>query len=298
MKQYRFLILRRFVQLSILALFFLSSYLALKLSTANLEAPKEGLKSLEKFTILEGDLSSALLFGKIDLTDPYAMLQLFFAGGDLDSKAIIGAFIIFFVYAIFLGRMFCSFVCPMNMVTDSANYLNRKLGINKLKSNLSISRNVRYWIMVIALILSFIFSVAAFEAISPVAMLHREIIFGAGIGMLVIVAIFLFDLFILKNGFCGHICPLGAFYSFTSRFSLLRVKYLDDKCSRCMKCKIVCPERQVLEIVGKDYDGFINSGECTRCGRCIEVCETDALGFSIYNFAQTQKDTKNEKNNI
>lgn len=272
MKRYRFLILRRVIQVSIMVLFFLANYIGLK--------------------ILQGDLSAALLLEKLNLTDPFAMLQLFFAGGALDMKAIIGALIIFFAYAIFFGRIFCSYVCPMNMVTDSASFLNRKLGINKLKNNLSISRNIRYWIMIIALLLSFIFGVAAFESISPVAMLHREIVFGAGIGILVILAIFIFDLFVLKNGFCGHICPIGAFYSFTTRFSLLKVKYIDEKCTSCMKCKVVCPEMQVLDIVGKNYDGYVQSGECTRCGRCIEVCDTNALGFSIYNFAQTQKDTK------
>lgn len=278
MKKYRFLILRRIIQITTLTLFFLANYIGLK--------------------ILQGNLSAALFLETINLGDPYATLQLFFAGGDLNEKAIIGALIIFFIYALLFGRVFCSYVCPMNIVTDSAGFLNRNLGVNKLKSNLSIPRNVRYWIMVLSLILSFIFSVAAFESISPVSMLHREIVYGAGFGLIVVLAIFIFDIFVLKDGFCGHLCPLGAFYAFISRFSLLKIKYFNEKCTSCMQCKIVCPEKQVLDIVGKTHDGFIKSGECTKCGRCIEVCETSALGFSINNFAQSQKDTKNEKNNI
>ena len=31
------------------------------------------------------------------------------------------------------------------------------------------------------------------------------------------------------------------------------------------------------EFVGKK--GIIFSGDCTQCGRCIDVCHTDALGF-------------------
>lgn len=278
MKKYHFLIIRRLIQITILVLFFLGNYIGLK--------------------VLQGDLSAALVVDKINLTDPYAMLQLFFAGGELDKKAIIGALIIFFIYALIFGRMFCSYVCPMNIVTDTASFLNRKFELNKLKSNISISKAVRYWIMGLALLLSFIFGVAAFETISPVAILHREIVYGAGIGVLIVLAIFIFDLFLLKNGFCGHLCPLGAFYSLISRFSLLKIKYSNEKCTRCMECKVVCPEKQVLSIVGKHHDGFVQNSECTKCGRCIEVCEGNALNFNINSFVQSQKDTENEKNSI
>lgn len=285
MKKYRFLILRRFIQISILLLFCMGYYAGLKVIV------DQGEQSLI-WKILQGNLSSSLVLETIPLSDPFAVLQLLAAGGALGISAIIGALIIFFFYAVFAGRAFCSYVCPLNIVTDAANYLNKKNGISKLKSNLSISRNTRYWLLTIALILSFVFGIAAFETISPIAMLHREIIFGAGFGIVLILAIFIFDLFILKHGFCGHICPIGGFYALISRFSLLKVKYNDSKCTQCMKCKIICPEKQVLDIISKGSDGVVVSGECTRCGRCIEVCDTNALSFSLRSFAQSQKDKK------
>jgi ferredoxin-type protein NapH len=49
-----------------------------------------------------------------------------------------------------------------------------------------------------------------------------------------------------------------------------------------MKCKEVCHENQVLSMIGKDSIPVL-SGECTNCARCIEVCEDDALNFSIIN---------------
>lgn len=52
---------------------------------------------------------------------------------------------------------------------------------------------------------------AAFEWISPIGMAHREIIYGVGIGLLFLVGIFLFDLLVVKHGWCGHLGPLGAF---------------------------------------------------------------------------------------
>jgi ferredoxin-type protein NapH len=128
--------------------------------------------------------------------------------------------------------------------------------------------------------LSAIFAVAAFEVISPIGFLHREIIFGIGSGWAVILMLVFFDFGIVKNGWCGHLCPLGAFYSLVGRFGLLKVKHNKDNCTNCNKCFVVCPEVQVLSIVGKE-DGFVTSGECTNCLRCIEVCDDDALNFSI-----------------
>lgn len=75
--------------------------------------------------------------------------------------------------------------------------------------------------------------IAAFEFVSPISMLHRGIVFGMGFGWSAIAMIFLFDLFVLKNGWCGHVCPF--------------------------------------------------------CARCIEVCDDDALKFSIRDMIQKKK---------
>jgi ferredoxin-type protein NapH len=47
-----------------------------------------------------------------------------------------------------------------------------------------------------------------------------------------------------------------------------------------MECKTVCPEKDVLFMIGKETAPVL-SGECTLCGRCIEVCNDEALHFHI-----------------
>ena len=61
------------------------------------------------------------------------------------------------------------------------------------------------------------------ELVNPVSMLHRGLIFGFGFAWLLIAGIFLFDLLVAARGWCGHVCPVGAFYSVLGRFALLRV---------------------------------------------------------------------------
>ncbi|HHB93844.1 MAG TPA: quinol dehydrogenase ferredoxin subunit NapH, partial [Campylobacterales bacterium] len=48
-------------------------------------------------------------------------------------------------------------------------------------------------------------------------------------------------------------------------------------------CKVVCPENQVLHMINKSSIS-VTDGECTNCGRCIDVCNDDALEFSIRKF--------------
>ncbi|MCF6271296.1 MAG: quinol dehydrogenase ferredoxin subunit NapH [Melioribacteraceae bacterium] len=254
--------MRRVSQLSILFLFFGGNYFGWK--------------------VLIGNYSSAILLDEIFLSDPFATLQILVSGFVGAANLFIGAAIVLLFYAIIGGRVFCSWVCPVNMLSDFSLWLREKMRI-KDKSKIILSKNVRYYILALSFILSAIIGIAAFEIISPISIFHRAIIFGVGGSWSVILALFFFELTIVKNGWCGYICPLGAFYSIVGKYGLLKVYHEKEKCTLCNKCFDVCPEDQVLSIIGKK-DGYIKSGECTNCAQCIDVCDDDALKFSINYF--------------
>ena len=259
MKKYRFLILRRIIQLSILFLFLGGNYFG--------------------WEVLRGNYSSAIIVDSLHLSDPYAVLQILASGFITSSSVLMGALLIFLIYVLIGGRLFCSWICPMNIVTDLAFRL-RKIFKIETEAKVSVSRNLRYYILALSLIVSATFGMAAFEIISPISMLHRAIIFGSGTGWAIVAIIFFVDLFILKAGWCGHICPLGGFYSLVGKQAIIKVKHDKEKCTNCMDCFDVCIEEPVLAIVGKESD-FIRSGACINCGRCIEVCNDNALKYSL-----------------
>ncbi|SFZ99003.1 Polyferredoxin NapH (periplasmic nitrate reductase) [hydrothermal vent metagenome] len=266
MKKFKYLFLRRVTQIVILVLYF----------GANAYG----------WHMLEGTFGSSRLFGFIPLADPYTTLQVLATGFVLGADVLLGALLIILFYMIVGGRAFCSWVCPINMVTDLANWLRRKLNLDRQEVNYRfLKRSARYWIMVLGLIVSAVVGVAAFEVLSPITIMQRGIIFGFGAGLAVVVAIFLFDLFGVKNGWCGHLCPLGAAYSIIGKTSVIRVKHDHVACTNCMECKVVCPENQVLHMINKESIS-VTDGECTNCGRCIDVCGDNALGFSIKDFAK------------
>lgn len=266
-RSHRFMMARRFTQLGILALF--------------VAANSYG------FMFLSGTLSASVVMHKIPLADPFALLQMFFAGALLGLDVLMGGALILLFYIVVGGRAFCAWVCPINLVTDAANWSRRLFLLDKtIENKFWLSRSVRYWVLALSLILSVVTGVAAFEMVSPIGILNRGFIFGMGMSIAPILCIYLFDLFAVKNGWCGHICPLGGFYALVGRLSLLRVKHEHTKCTLCMKCKEICPEKQVLGIISKQ-SGAITSGECTNCGRCVEVCESDALFFGVRNYINT-----------
>jgi ferredoxin-type protein NapH len=270
MNNMKYLLLRRTTQIGILFLYFAANAYG--------------------WNILAGTFGTSYLFGIIPLADPYTTVQVLATGFVLSADVLLGAAIITMFYFVIGGRAFCSWVCPINMVTDAANWLRRKLNLDKEEVNYRfLKRSARYWIMVVGLIVSALIGVAAFEVVSPITIMQRGIVFGFGMGGAVVLTIFLFDLFGVKNGWCGHLCPLGAAYALIGSKSLIRVKHNHDACTNCMDCKVVCPENQVLHMINKSSIA-VTDAECTNCGRCIDVCNDDALEFGIRSF------TKNVKN--
>lgn len=224
--------------------------------------------------ILKGNLSASLLLNSIPLTDPLLTLQMLLAGHWPYLTAWTGALIVLAFYLIVGGRSFCSWACPVNLVTDAAAWLRRRLG---LKTGRAPDANTRYWLLAGILLATTLSGMLVWEWVNPVSLLHRALVFGLSGSLALIAAIFLYDLLLANGGWCGHLCPLGAFYSLLGKAALLRVSAVGRaQCDDCLDCFVVCPEPQVirpaLKAAGQSHP-LILDGNCTNCGRCIDVCE-------------------------
>ena len=125
----------------------------------------------------------------------------------------------------------------------------------------------------------------AWELINPITILHRGLVFGIGLAWTVVLAVFLFDLFVSRRGWCSHLCPVGAFYSVLAVPSVLRVSAQNRAvCNDCMDCYAVCPEPHVISPAlkgeAKNIGPVIQSPNCTNCGRCIDVCAPMVFTFT------------------
>ena len=232
--------------------------------------------------ITEGTLASSWTLDILPLTDPLILIQTMLTGNWPELMAVIGALIVVATYLVLGGRAYCAWVCPVNPVTDLAAWLRRKLDIKK---GWTPKRSLRLYVLAGILLASLITGSLVWELVNPITSLHRAILFGTIMGAAATCAIFLFDLFTAQHGWCGHLCPVGAFYGLLGEGSILRVSAAArQRCDDCMDCFAICPEPQVISPAlrgEKTGTGpIILSGDCLNCGRCIDVCSEDVFRFT------------------
>ena len=264
---HRWLLARRAVQAGILLLF--------------LSGPWFGV------AIVEGNLASSLTLGVLPLTDPYVLAQSLLAGQSPQRTALVGALIVLAAYLLVGGRAYCAWVCPLNPVTDAAAWARRRLG---LRGGGHVSRQLRLVVLAGTGLAALATGTIAWELVNPVSMLARGLLFGMGAAWAVVLAVFAFDLLVVARGWCGHVCPVGAFYGLLGRFAVLRVRAARrEACNDCADCYAVCPEPLVIKPALKAVDGagpVILGAQCTNCARCIDVCSKDVFAFGT-RFANT-----------
>lgn len=259
---HRWLLLRRATQLGVLASFLIGPWFG--------------------WWLVKGNLSYSTTLDTLPLTDPLLLLQVLVTRHTPERNAVIGALIVLAFYALVGGRVFCAWVCPLNIVTDAAASLRRRLG---LRGGADLPRATRYYLLALVLALALGSGAIVWELVNPVSILHRGLIFGFGMGWLLIAAIFLLDVFVMERGWCGHLCPMGAFYGLLRAPALLRVVASQRQdCNDCLDCFAVCPEPQVIRLplkgAAKGASPVVGSSHCTRCGACVDVCAKNVFHWN------------------
>ena len=170
---HKWLLARRVSQLGILALFLLGPWFGI--------------------WIVKGNLTSSLTLDVLPLTDPFILAQSLLTGHVPELIAVTGALIVLAFYFLVSGRVFCAWVCPVNIVTDAAHWLRQRLGISAASR---LSPNTRYWLLGAVLLLALATGSLVWELVNPVSMVYRGLVFGMGLAWGIVAAVFLLDLLV------------------------------------------------------------------------------------------------------
>lgn len=239
--------------------------------------------------ILEGTLNASRFLG-FHMIDVFTTIEVFVATYKLPINLIIGTATIGIFYLLLGGRTYCSWVCPYGLLSDISEDLHVKLVKKGIIKERKFDHRLRFVFLIIFLLLSFFSGYIIFESINVIGILSRAVVYGTSLGLIWVALIFLIDVFYSRRAWCTYVCPVGTTYSFLGWAGATKIEW-NDRCDHCMACHGVCPEPQVLELTKAKYDKkrvekgikkeYILSGDCTMCGRCIDVCHQEALGYDF-----------------
>jgi len=233
--------------------------------------------------LLEGALTGSRFVG-FHMADLNAALQVMLAFKQILINLLIGIVTVFILWWLLGGRTFCSWVCPYHLLSEWAEILHVKLAAKKLVKHHTFDRRARTWLWLVFAVLAFVTGYTVYETISPTGILSRALIYGPGLAALWVQAILVFEILYSRRAWCRCVCPIGLTYGLVGVTSPLKVTHELSKCFYDGACRQVCLVPHVLNstIKGRGRTLKATTGaDCTRCGRCIDVCPTGALSYTF-----------------
>ena len=225
--------------------------------------------------------------------DPLAAAASFLTSWTVYKGLILSLVII--TGSLFLGRFFCSWICPMGIVNQIAGAVFNKLRVVdaiQLNAYRTFYR-LKYYLLAAFVALaalgslqtglldpiSFItrsFTFSVFPALNHIrggVYLKQPLFHGGTLLGLIFLGVIFANRF-LPRFWCRALCPLGALLGILSFRPLLRIWRDVDRCTDCKKCVGNCHG-------GCDPHAALRVTECHLCMNCIEDCPEDAIHYGL-----------------
>jgi MauM/NapG family ferredoxin protein len=173
--------------------------------------------------------------------------------------------ILIIIVTIFLGRVFCGWVCPVGTLLDLVPKTKKRLSYIKLK----------YYILVFLIIVSALgFNLLVIT--DPLVIFTRSLTFITQVTPPVVFIIIMGLVAVLGERYwCRVLCPLGALLGVCSSGKVVNL-HIGETCTHCNICTTVCPMDAI-------HSNTISKTECTLCLKCIEKCPKNTITISLGN---------------
>lgn len=175
--------------------------------------------------------------------------------------------IIFFsgvVAALFFGRLYCGWICPINTLMQVVEWISKKLNLQQ--------RDVHTWVkkpFVRYGLLGAFIGLMLFTIVSGKKMPILVIMVGAGT---------IITLFFKPSLWHRYLCPYGTILSAPAFLAKYKFQINKDICIKCGVCKVVCPA-EAIEMKNKKEFPQIIKASCIQCSKCADKCPKQCIQY-------------------
>jgi polyferredoxin len=218
----------------------------------------------------------------INYLSPYVIID-----GAMNG-VINGSFIVFallFVSSLFVGRLWCGWLCPGAGLEEACIAVNDKPAHggrwNWIKWGI--------WFVWIGMIALLAISAGGYKRVNFFHLTDSGISVDRPQGYIIyyaVLGIFIALAWITgKRGGCHYICWMAPFMIVGRKirnlfkWPALRLKAEQSKCIDCKRCTKACP--MSLDVNGMVQSSTMENSECVLCGSCVDTCPQDVIRYSF-----------------